>query len=200
MRVITAAVQELVAVAGRVFGKDLLDRPPPRVESRNQSNPTSEPWAGRIVLRQESVDADRRLQLLYNAAHEAQHYACIAAATGGTPWIHEMLAEVFAVAVMGALNPEYARAEAETRRRDSVGLSFGDMSERRWTMGTPSEMYGRAFVTGEQLQALVGWAELTKLTGRARFREHVPPAAWIAGLDADKAAAVRRVLQRSGAD
>jgi hypothetical protein len=72
----TTVVRELVAAAGVSYELNPGHRPPPQVELRDGS-PMAVPWAGRVFLQRSSVEEDYRRQLVYNAAHEAQHYACL---------------------------------------------------------------------------------------------------------------------------
>lgn len=198
LTLITAAVRELVAVVACTFQTTVDDRPVAAVELRRDSPPMAIPNIGVIALRQQTVAGDYRQQLVYNAAHEAQHYACIVGAPG--TWVDEMLAEVFAVAVTGVLAPTYSSDTVQRHRTDGATLTYRDMASLPWPLdgvggNTPPEIYARAFLTGEQLQAAVGWEDLRTFTGRTATREQVRPEAWITYLAPEKAVEARRILQ-----
>jgi hypothetical protein len=160
---LASAVDELLLLAAREHGKELAHRASVEVATA----PDGPTWdvtehGTTITLESYAVEHDFRGQVIYQAAHEAAHVA-LTDADAGT-WIDEMLATRFAVRVMEAVDPEYARQTIRSLLAEAELMTPREM--RRVQLGDdeyPGGFYGRAFVTGQHLEGRLGWTALRRL-------------------------------------
>ena len=132
------------------------------------------------------------LQLQYSAAHEAFHRVC-------TPrnlrhWIHEMLAVMFALRYLRSIGlHEHAATNEAALEAEASQLSLARLLRLTATAYLPG-VYGRAFVLGRELEAVVGWDQLRRLALSYDSSGGPDLEPWHSQLDPDQRHEVRVVL------
>ena len=115
-----------------------------------------------IYLQTGSDSLQERLQI----AHEIFHRVCSQGRV--FHWTHEMLACAFSVRVLETCGfGDYARSVCDYFNKQSAALSVLDMQTALLFAGVsayPPGFYGRAFVTGQALNKIVGWPALCRLS------------------------------------
>jgi hypothetical protein len=131
------------------------------------------PGQGYLLYVQRGSDA---LQLRLQLAHEIFHRVC----SGGIvfDWTHEMLACHFAVRLLraGGLT-SYADEQERAYRAEADHLPLAAMLRCDLRRIYPPGLYGRAFVTGQELIDAVGWREVRALArheGLDEWRASLP--------------------------
>ena len=100
-------------------------------------------------------------QLSYQLGQEVFHRVCTP--SGTCHWAHEILSLLFSFDYLETVGfGNYAGSQKERLRQESGLLSLPEMIDVS-SMPYPLGMYGRAFVTGEQLLREVGWENLKPL-------------------------------------
>lgn len=193
---LATAATELVEIAAAEHGKDISGRRPVTVDASPTGPHFTESPAGSVmVIASAALSGDYRMQVLYQAAHEAAHVA-ISSSTSFT-WADEMFAVWFAWRALQALNPAYAEGVLAELWEDTGALSVAEMTGSVLPTAAqyPEGLYGRAFFTGLELTHRLGWQAV-----RALARPGEPPGtvsvdAWLGALDPERAATARSILQ-----
>jgi hypothetical protein len=148
-----------------------------------------------VYLQQGSDALQFRLQI----GHEVFHRVC----SQGTVfhWTHEMLACLFSVRLLRNQGfEEYAAQTAQAYQREAESCSLETLlNTDLWKLSNyPPGFYGRGYVTGAALKAVVGWPALCRLA-RFRVQQGTPDVAgWLESLpDAAKQAA-DHILETKG--
>jgi hypothetical protein len=96
----------------------------------------------------------RPLPLRLQTAHESFHRVC--GPGGAGHWIHEMLAEMFAIYRLRETGDGgYAYCHEAVALTSDAGISYAQL--HKWTGGVDDAYYQRALVVGQELLDCCGW-------------------------------------------
>lgn len=173
------------------FSRDLTDLPRP-IRLIWGSQPEYRPATtgrGGVLLMQEGSDW---WQIRYQLGHEIFHWVC-------TPgrlfhWVHEMFAVEMSLRGMQAIGEhDYVREIRQRLASEATELAYREMQALSLEPPYPTGLYGRAWITGRDLQAAVGWNRLKPLA--AMFRAGEPDmAGWFETLSPEERLQVTAVI------
>jgi hypothetical protein len=132
-------------------------------------------------------------QVRYQIAHEVFHWLCTPPRT--FHWSHELFAVETAVRAMGELG-EHAYVEILERSLavEAERFTLTDMLTMAFRPVYPDGLYGRAWATGRELIAAIGWERLKLLAGSFDDQGRPDVGGWILLLAPREQAAVQDVL------
>lgn len=146
-----------------------------------------------------SAGADA-LQLRLQIGHEMFHRVCSQGQV--FHWTHEMMACVFSVRLLRASGfADYAAQMDASYHAQAELLPLADLLTADVAFAPyPAGLYGRAYVTGDALLSLVGWAALADLVAlNAAGRSRLPDfARWQSALPMGSRLQVTALLQSAG--
>jgi hypothetical protein len=145
------------------------------------------------IYLQQGSDA---LQLRLQIGHEIFHRIC---SQGGIfHWTHEMLACLFSVRLLRQQGfEEYAAQTAREYRQEAENcLPETLFTADLWKMSCyPPGFYGRAYMTGAAMKAVVGWPTLCRLARSPLERGAPDVIRWLASLPDDARREAESVLE-----
>ena len=193
-----------VRACARELGRAEEGLPPPFVvfTGGRVAEFRKQPGHGTAVILKGGSD---RWQLRYQAGHEISHWLCTPAEAfpGIFHWTHEMLAFELALRCLRGSkiegSGEYAGRCEQLLERQARRTS------RKRMLTTPlthpySWVYGRAFVTGRQLQDAVGWERVKELATCFDKRGQPDLRGWLGILPTDERKQAELVLGRPSSD
>lgn len=174
------------------FGLDPENGPLPELEwgERPEFRAITTDDRPRIFVARDGADWWR---IRYQIAHEVFHWLCTP--RGIFHWAHELFAVETAMRALDELGEhDYTRRAAANLAEEAEQLPFEAMLTTPLAVPYPDGLYGRAWLTGRELTAAVGWERLKPLA--ASFDEHGAPdvGGWARSLDPFEQAAVETVL------
>jgi hypothetical protein len=190
---VRAFLAEQSARVAKEFGKELSGRELPLLE-----------WGDQPELRFLTADGRPRLflsrdapdwwRIRYQIAHEVFHWLCSPPQT--FHWTHELLAVETAVRAMEEIGEHgYAEKVTATLTAEAARLPLARMLTTRLDEGYyPDGLYGRAWTTGRQLIAAVGWETVKLLAGSSDDTGKPDALLWIRSLSPQDQAEVEEVL------
>lgn len=132
------------------------------------------------------------LQLRRQVAHEAFHY--LFTPRKAFPWTHEMLADMWVgLYLRGGDLDSYAQRDTEQLVAEANLISLAEMQQCK-TPPYPAGYFGRALLTGTELQKLVGWESLKQLAVCLTPDGAPDVDAWVASLPEFVVGDVRELL------
>ena len=132
-------------------------------------------------------------RIRYQIAHEAFHWLCTPPRT--FHWAHELFAVEMAVRAMQELGEHgYAQTVTDELSQEAERLPVGVMLTTPLQKGSLDGLYGRAWVTGRELSAAVGWERLKPLARSFDETGRPDVAAWVRALPEREQPAVEAVL------
>lgn len=189
---VVAFLAERGRITAEEFGVESGASPLPLVTWGKEAEfrPITADGRARIFINRNGADWWR---IRYQLAHEIFHWCCTP--PGTFHWAHEMFAVEMAVSAMQDLEEhEYVRRETERLAEEAELLPVATMLVTPFRDVYPPGLYGRAWVTGRELAAAIGWERLKGLA--QSFDEHGRPdvGGWVAGLVGRQRNEVERVL------
>jgi hypothetical protein len=174
------------------FGVQLADEPVPRLEwgERPEFRAAVDGEPARIILSRHDPDWWR---VRYQIAHEVFHWLCTP--PGTFHWTHELFAVETAIRAMDEIGEhEYAARTRERLTREAELLPLVAMLTVTFRETYPDGLYGRAWLTGSQLQAAVGWDRLKPLARCFDEQDRPDVVAWLGSLTSGAQASAASVL------
>jgi hypothetical protein len=132
-------------------------------------------------------------RIRYQIAHEVFHWLCTPPVT--FHWTHELFAVEMAVRAMEDLGEhEYARRVRDALSHEAERVSLDTMLTTSLADLDGDGLYGRAWLTGRQLQEGVGWERLKFLASSFDKRGRPDVVGWLLSLPKAERAKVEALL------